>query len=112
MRRGWSEQLQAAGLRLDLLDRASPRPSLAVPLGAVQAELMLWADLAHHADERLKVIAGLQAALEALRGRDRPARRMVGRQGSPGPRPRLTALVQRALLALRRAGAFRASPRP
>jgi glycosyltransferase involved in cell wall biosynthesis len=107
MRRGWSEQLQAAGLRLD---GASPRPSLAVPLGAVQAELMLWADLAHHADERLKVIAGLQAALEELRGRDGPARWSGGRRDGPGPVPRLTVLVQRALFGLRRAGAFRARP--
>jgi hypothetical protein len=60
MRRGWGEQLRAAGLSLSASSAWSP---VAVPLGDVQAELMLWADLARHADERLVVIAQLQEAL-------------------------------------------------
>ncbi len=88
MRSGWGEQLRASGLSLD---GSSAWSSPAVPLGDVQAELVLWADLARHADERLEVIAGLEEAL---------ARR------PPVPRERahpLKALVRSALARLRRA---------
>jgi glycosyltransferase involved in cell wall biosynthesis len=83
MRQGWSEQLQASGLDLSA---PGSRPPLVVPLSEVQAELMLWSDLARHADERLKVIADLQDVLE---------RRMEARQ--PRSDSWLRALVRRAL---------------
>jgi glycosyltransferase involved in cell wall biosynthesis len=101
MRCRWSEQLEVAGLRLSA---PSFQPSLVVPVSEVRAELMLWADLAHHADERLKVIADLQRLL-ARRPAASPERSAHARTDAerPAPTSRLRALVRSALVALRRA---------
>src|SRR5262245_46786749 len=106
MREGWSEELRAAGLEPS---GSAARLPLLVPLSEVRAELMLWADLAHHADERLKVIADLQERLErgpaVLPGRAeslQPGSDGLGRATQRGPVARLSALVRRVLLALRR----------
>jgi glycosyltransferase involved in cell wall biosynthesis len=88
MRSGWGAQLRAAGLSLG---GSSAWSSPAVPVADVQAELLQWADLAHHADDRLEVIAGLQAILKR-------------RQPVPGSAARsLTAFLRSALARLRRA---------
>jgi glycosyltransferase involved in cell wall biosynthesis len=87
MRSRWSEQLRASG---PCLGASSAWSSPAVPLGDVQAELVLWADLARHADERLEVIAGLEEILASRK---------------PGPREPghvLKAFVRSALARLRR----------
>jgi glycosyltransferase involved in cell wall biosynthesis len=78
MRRGWGEQLRAAGFRVG---GSSPRAAAVVPLTAVQAELTRWTDVACHADARLAVIAGLEktaaerlAVIEDLRRSGQPPR--------------------------------------